>query len=252
MATGVKIQSAKYGVGTRTLDVTRAVSAQLVNGKLNFVVTPSALNVNDPAIGQVKTLTVVYTINNGASNTATAVDGDAMTIDAPPARVASGLQIKKAQYGYDGNYADVTSAVRTYLNNGSINMKVSPGSVGIPDPNPQKPKFLKVDYTINGEPSSRKVADGKNFTLHAPAVANNTTETPTEGIMGIFGTITWDIILFMYWTFVFSMTIQGAKYGQTLFSGGYWIIGGLSLITMGVFPLIILPIWLFIWTLIMG
>ena len=150
MSTGVKIQSAKYGVGTTTKDVTKAVSAQLVDGKLNFVVTPAALNVNDPAPGQIKTLTVTYTINNGSPNTATAVDGEAMQIDAPPARIASGLQIKKAMYGYDGNYTDITSAVRTYLSNGSINVTVSASAMGIPDPNPQKQKFLKVDYEING------------------------------------------------------------------------------------------------------
>ena len=180
MTTGVKIQSAKYGVGTNTVDVTKAVSAQLRDGRLNFVVTPSALNVDDPAPGQLKTLTVTYSINNGASNTATAVDGDSIDIDAPPARLASGLQIKKAQYGYDKSYTDVTSAVRTYLNDGSINLTVSPSSLGIPDPNPQKVKYLMVDYTINDEPGSKKIQDGQKFQIHAPAVAADITHTPTD------------------------------------------------------------------------
>lgn len=252
MATGVKIQSAKYGVGTTTLDVTKAVSAQLKDGRLNFVVTPSALNVNDPAPGQLKTLTVTYSINNGASNTATAVDGDSMEISAPPARLASGLQIKKARYGFDRNYTDVTSAVRTYLNEGSINITVSAGAMGIPDPNPQKVKYLMVDYTINDEPGSKKIQDGQKFKINAPAVAADVTNTPTDGALDIVGMLFNDVFLFIKTYFVLAMTIQGAKYGQTLFSGGYWIIGGLTLFSYGFFPILVLPVVLFIWHVILG
>ena len=252
MATGVKIQSAKYGVGTKTIDVTKPVSAQLRDGRLNFVVTPSALNADDPAPGQLKTLTVTYSINNGASNTATAVDGESMEIDAPPARIASGLQINKAQYGFDRSYTDVTSAVRTYLNDGSINITVSPGSMGIPDPNPQKVKYLMVDYTINDEPGSKKIQDGQKFQLNAPAVVTNTTSTPTDGALDIVGTLFNDVFLFIKTFFVLAMTIQGAKYGERLFNGGYWIVGTLTLLTYGFFPILILPFGIFIWHLIMG
>jgi len=252
MATGVKIQSAKYGVGTKTVDVTKPVSAHLKDGRLNFVVTASALNVDDPAPGQLKTLTVTYSINGGASNTATAVDGDSMDIDAPPARIASGLQITKAQYGYDRSYTDVTSAVRTYLNDGSINITVSAGSMGIPDPNPQKVKYLMVDYTINDEPGSKKIQDGQKFQLNAPAVVTNTTNTASDGALDIAGTLFNDVYLFIKTFFVLAMTIQGAKLGERLFSGGYWIVGTLTLFTYGFFPILILPFGIFIWQLIMG
>lgn len=252
MATGVKIQSAKYGVGTSTVDVTKAVSVQLKDGRLNFVVTPAALNVNDPAPGRLKTLTVTYSINNGASNTSTAVDGEAMEISAPPARLASGLQIKKARYGFDRNFTDVTSAVRTYLNEGSINITVSAGAMGIPDPNPQKVKYLMVDYTINDEPGSKKIQDGQKFQINAPAVAADVTTTPTEGALDIVGMLFNDVFLFIKTYFVLAMTIQAAKYGQTLFSGGYWIIGGLTLFSYGFFPILVLPVLLFIWHVIMG
>jgi hypothetical protein len=252
MATGVKIQSAKYGVGTTTVDVTKAVSVQLKDGRLNFVVTPAALNVNDPAPGRLKTLTVTYSINNGASNTATAVDGESMDISAPPARLASGLQIKKARYGFDRNFTDVTSAVRTYLNEGSINVTVSASAMGIPDPNPQKVKYLMVDYTINDEPGSKKIQDGQKFQINAPAVAADVTTTPTEGALDIVGMLFNDVFLFIKTYFVLAMTIQGAKYGQTLFSGGYWIIGGLTLFSYGFFPILVLPVLLFIWHVIMG
>jgi len=252
MATGVKVQSANYGVGSKTVDVTNAVSTQLKDGKLNFVVTPAALNVSDPAPGQLKTLTVKYTINGGSSNTTTATDGDAIQVDAPPARIATGLQIKKAQYGYEGNYADVTSAVRTYLNEGVINLTVSHGAVGIPDPNPQKPKLMKVDYEINGYPGSKTIPDGQRFTINAPPVATNTSETPTQGAMSIVGTITNDIFLFAWLWFLFSITIQSAKYGGTLFTGGYWLLGGLAFFSSGLFPILILPFLIFWWHVIFG
>lgn len=252
MATGVKIQSATYGVGTSTVDVTKAVSAQLKDGRLNFVVTPSALNVSDPAPGRMKTLSVTYTINGGANNTATAVDNESMDISAPPARLASGLQIKKARYGFDKSYQDVTSAVRTYLNEGSINITVSAGNMGIPDPNPQKVKYLIVDYTINDEPGTKKIQDGQKFQLNAPAVMTDTSETPTDGALDIVGTIMSDIFLFMKVFFVLSMTILAAKYGDTLFKGGYWVFGTLTLLTYGMFPILILPFILLFWHLVMG
>jgi hypothetical protein len=255
MASGLKIQSAKYGVGTTNLlDVTGAVSAHIEDGKLNFVVAPAAMNVDDPAVGQVKTLTVTYSINGGASNTVSAVDGEPINIDAPPARVASGLKIEKAQYGYDGNYQDVTSAVRTYLHDGAIDITVSPQTMGIPDPNPQKAKYLKVDIKINGDPSSRTIKDGQKFTLNAPAIKNAITTTLTQDLMSLVGNIFYDIFLFCFWFYLFSITFQSADYGERLTgsAGGYYVLGFLAFVSIGVFPIFILPFWLFIYHIIFG
>ena len=255
MASGLKIQSAKYGVGTTSsVDVTGAVTAQIQDGKLNFVVSPAALNVDDPAVGQVKTLTVTYSINGGASNTTSAVDGEPITIDAPPARVASGLKIVKAQYGYDTNYQDVTSAVRSYLKDGSINITVNPRTMGVPDPNPQKVKYLKVDIKINGDPSSRTIQDGQKFTLSAPAIKNAITTTLSQDLMSLVGNIFYDIFLFCYWYYLFSITIQSAVYGEglTKSAGGYYVLGFMAFVSQGIFPIFILPIWLFIYHIIFG
>jgi hypothetical protein len=252
MSTGVQIQSAKYGVGTKTVDVKSTVTGLLADGKLNIVVTPATLNVNDPAPGQVKTLTVTYTINGGSSNIVSAVDNEAIQIDAPPARTASGLQIKKAEYGYDGNYQDVTSAVRTYLNNGTIDVKVNPGNMGIPDPNPQKAKFLKVQVTINGEPSNYTIPDGQKFRLSAPAVQATTDHTPAADFLGLIWSILYDILLACWFFFLFSITIESYHYGSTLFTGGGFVMGFLAFITSGVFPILILPFWIFGWCLIFG
>lgn len=255
MASGLKIQSAKYGVGTiNSLDVTGAVSAQIQDGKLNFVVAPAALNVDDPAVGQVKTLTVTYSINGGASNTTSAVDGEPISIDAPPARVASGLHIVKAQYGYDTNYQDVTSAVRSYLKDGSIDVTVSPQTMGIPDPNPQKVKYLKVDIKINGDKSSRTIQDGQKFTLSAPAIKNAITTTLSQDLMSLVGNIFYDIFLFCFWFYLFSITFQSADLGEVLTgsAGGYYVLGFMAFVSVGIFPIFILPIWLFIYHIIFG
>ena len=189
MSSGVTILSARYGVGTSTVDVKSAVASQTKDGKVNFVVSPSALNVEDPAVGQLKTLTVEYSINGGSSNTETVKDGDYVKIDAPPERVASGLQIVKAEYGYEGNFADVTDAIQNYVSNGSISITVSPSAVGIPDPNPAKPKILKVDVTINGASSSHSIADGKKFTLSAPALDSGSKAPATQTVWSFFGTL---------------------------------------------------------------
>jgi hypothetical protein len=255
MASGLKIQSAKYGVGTTNLlDVTGAVSAHIQDGKLNFVVSSGALNIDDPAVGQVKTLTVTYSINGGASNTVSAVEGEPMDIDAPPARVASGLQIVKAQYGFDSTYTDVTTAVRSYLHDGSIDITVSPQTMGVPDPNPQKVKYLKVDIKINGDKSSRTIKNGEKFKLNAPAIKTDTTSTATQSFMSLVGNVFYDIFLFCFWFFLFSITIESAIKGEQLTgsAGGYYILGFMAFVSVGIFPIFILPMCLFTWHLIFG
>jgi hypothetical protein len=69
---------------------------------------------NDLQLGKINPVLVPKFVG-GSSNTKTVKDGDYFKIDAPPERIASGLQIVKAQYGYEGNYADVTDAVQNHL-----------------------------------------------------------------------------------------------------------------------------------------
>lgn len=250
MSSGVTILSARYGVGSTTVDVESAVSAKTKDGKVNFVVSPSALNVEDPAVGQIKTLTVEYSINGGSSNTDTVKDGDYLNINAPPERVASGLQIVKAEYGYQGNFADVTDAIQNYVSNGSIGITVSPSTVGIPDPNPSKPKLLKVDATINGASSSYSIPDGKKFNLSAPALDDRNTTPIGNSATSLFWMVIRNVLIFGMHMFWFTTTILVAKYGERKFgSGGKWVLGFISLLTFGIFPVFIMPIIIFWWRL---
>ena len=253
MASGLKIVSAKYGVGTNTLDVGSAVTGLIENGRLNFVVSAGALNVDDPAPGKPKTLTIVYTINGGGNNTKSAIDGDAVNIDAPPARTATGLQIVKAEYGYKGNFQDVTSALKTYLNDGTLSFTGGYSTYGVPDPNPQKKKELHLRVKINGEQSSYIVQDGEKFSLSAPAVLTDTSSPPASAAMSELGVILYDVVIFGWLFFLISVTIESYNYGRdNLFSGAGWILGFLGFVSLGFFPIFILPFLVFWWYVLFG
>uniref|UniRef100_A0A6C0CHZ1 Uncharacterized protein n=1 Tax=viral metagenome TaxID=1070528 RepID=A0A6C0CHZ1_9ZZZZ len=245
MATGLLIQSATYGSGNNTVDVKNEVTSQIYDGKIAVVVSPAALGVTDPAPGQIKTLTVSYSINGGSKNTVSVNDDETLNIDAPPARIASGLKIVKAQYGYDGNFTDVTSAVRTYVDNGSINMKVSPTTVGIPDPNPNKQKVLKVDLKINDEPSSQTIEDGKYFQLSAPSV--NTIARSNPGASAF--EFVWLFVSRIFTTVFLTFWIASSRVAYN--AGGILYLVP-TVCTFGWFPVLVLPFWSFAYHLIFG
>ena len=189
MSTGLSILSATYGIRATVVDVTTAVAALVKDGSLRFTVSPTTLNVDDPAPGQLKMINITYTINGGSSNTLTKNDNDLVSIDAPPAVLASGLQIIKGEYGYSGNFTDVTDALQSQLNNGSINIVVGYKAVGIPDPNPNKQKELKVEYTINGKKSSDTIKDGHRFKVSAPPLEGKSNSTPSQDVGSFIGII---------------------------------------------------------------
>jgi hypothetical protein len=224
MSTGLKIHKATYGVGSTTEDVTGAVSSMVKDGVLNFTVSPTTLNVEDPAPGQTKTLNVSYTVNDGSTNSLSKKDNDLIFIDAPPQRLASGLQIKKAEYGYVGNWTDVTDAIQNHVKDGAINITVGFKTAGIPDPNPNKQKQLQVDYEINGAPSVATFNDGDTFKVSAP---------PREG-----GGVSSDFDLgsILSWTFKGFVAVisfyTAKKLGDKMVGSVVgWIFGGIALMS---------------------
>lgn len=247
MPTGISIKTATYGVGSNTVDVKAAVSAQDKDGVISFVVSPTVLNVEDPAPGQIKTLNATYTINNGKTNTVSLKDGYQFLVDAPPARLASGLQITKAEYGYTGNLTDVTNAVQDMVKNGSINMVVGFKQVGIPDPNPQKLKALEVEYTINGAKGTQILTDGQTFSLSAPPVEDSTSGTDSAGD---FISSIWSAVWLFIKVFVFgSLLILSWKVGQQYNQGAAVMLVIATFVTYGFFPILIMPFIIFWWRL---
>jgi len=222
MSTGISIVRAVYGTSTASIDVTKIVSSLVTDGSLKFTVSPTTLNVADPAPGQLKTLTINYTINSGGDNQIAKNDNDVISLDAPPIRIASGLQIVKAEYGYTGNFTDVTDSIQNHVNNGEINIKISPSSVGIPDPNPNKQKELRIEYTLNGKKSSDSIKDGASFKLSAPpneAVSNTSPSQTVGSLIGmIFKSVTYFFGMFLYTLSIFT----GIEYGNQFISPIIW------------------------------
>jgi len=194
---GIKILKASYGTGTTTVDVTKSVASNVKDGVLNLTVTPDSLNVTDPAPGQLKTLDVSYTINNGSTMGQMVKDNEVLMLSAPPERKATGLQITKAEYGYAGNFTDVTDAIQNHVRNGTINIKVGPSTAGVPDPNPNKLKTLSVQYEINGAPNTIEVDDGKTLKISAPPEELADNKTPTQHAFSVFGMVYKSIGMFL-------------------------------------------------------
>jgi hypothetical protein len=227
MSTGISVQKATYGIGNSQTDVTGTVAGMIRDGILNVPVSASSLNVTDPAPGQIKTLSISYTINSGKSNTVSEKDGGIISINAPPQRTASGLQIIKAEYGVAGNYQDVTDAVQSQVgSDGSINLKVGFQQVGLPDPDPTKKKNLSVEYTLNGSTNKQVLTDGQYFQLSAPATSAPNNKTPTQNTFSFFGTL-FSSVAYFFIIFLHSLSVFTAiEYGNQFISPLLW--GGLA------------------------
>lgn len=177
---GIKITKAVYGSGSTTVDVSKSVMSHIRDGNLSLVVTSDALNIQDPAPGQQKILDVAYTINDGKQMSQMIKDNEILMISAPPERRATGLQITKAEYGYPGNWTDVTDAIQNHIRDGTIKITVGPKTAGIPDPNPNKQKSLAVQYEINGSPNTIELVDGKTLNISAPPLDGVDPTTPSN------------------------------------------------------------------------
>lgn len=245
---GLTILSATYGTSSTSTDVTSSVTSLVQDGVLNLSVSPFSLNVDDPAPGQIKTLKVNYSINGGSSTLREATDGGSININAPPERHASGLQIKKAEYGVDGNMTDVSDALRGMISNGSINLTVGFKQVGLPDPNPQKQKHLQITYTINGAENSRTLKDGQTLNISAPAVSAPSGTTPVQNSFNLLGSIYKGVAEALGF-FLQAMSVGGAfEFGNA--NGGYgYVLGGIAFIipffSFWALPLIILVMRMF-------
>jgi len=224
MSTGISIQQAQYGINNSQVDVTGTIAGMIKDGSLTVQVSASALNVTDPAPGQLKLLVIKYTINGGKTNTASEKDGGVISINAPPQRVASGLQITKAEYGVRGNYQDVTDAVQNLVSSdGSIDMKVGFKEVGLPDPDPSKVKIFIAEYTINGATNMVELKDGERFRLNAPATDAPDNSTPSQHVGSIMSIIFKNVATF-FGIFAHTLSIFiASEYGNQFFIKYFWM-----------------------------
>jgi hypothetical protein len=176
------------------------------------------LGIENPSPGTYNQLTVSYTINNGDTNTTTVDDNGVLMISAPPERKAVGLQIDKAEYGFKGNYVDVTGALRTMVNDGTIDVKVSPSTMGVPDPDPTKQKSLKVTYSLNGAKNVKEIKDGATFKISAPAAEKSTDTTSMSGHVGsgmwmLYRNFGYFVLMFLYVLSIYTAMDVGKSLG---------------------------------------
>jgi hypothetical protein len=247
MSTGINIKSASYGVGSTNVDVTSEVSSKILDGALNLPVTASALGVDDPAPGQLKTLTIQYSINGGNINSIVEKDGGTAIISAPSERVASGLQITKAEYGYPGNYQDVTDAVQNYLkSDGSVNFKVGFKEVGLPDPNPAKQKQLNVEYTVNGSKNTKTLKDGETWKMSAPPNVSNKKTKATDFVTSVIGSLISGVFrfvgLYIFFLSMYTVVEYGvsfnARFGKNISEILWYAIGLIPFSSLWLLPTI--------------
>jgi hypothetical protein len=158
----LKINRAVYGSGYYTSDVTARLNSQMRNDQLTLEVNSNTMGV-DPTPGQVKTLTVEYTLN-GANERSIVRDGEMLRLP-NGATTDGGLQVDRATYGADFRTLDVTTRLNSQIHGDQLDMQVNRNSMG-GDPAPGQAKSLTVQYSMNGRTSEVVVNEGD--TLHLP------------------------------------------------------------------------------------
>ena len=156
----IKVESASYGTVERNRDVTDQVQRFADFGE-PFRVSNDTFRM-DPAPGQKKTLSVVYTVE-GQRTSDRIQEGDVFYFRSGKyADTGSGyngiLHVVDATYGARGRYSKVTRIVQSYARKGRP-FEVSNQTFGV-DPCPGVPKRLKIVYLRGGARRSRICAEG--------------------------------------------------------------------------------------------
>ncbi len=187
MAQGGRLVRAEWGVPGNMVDVTARVRTFVHGGVLQLEVTRFNLGI-DPAPHQNKNLIVKVQRWDGQvedykyperSNCSLELDPQNQWDQAGPGprdddhrdwddhhdgyreHRERGVRILRAYYGADGQFVNVTDAVRSYVNDGQISMRVDNNSLGV-DPAPGVHKVLRVLYVQYGERRNIMV-DEKTF-----------------------------------------------------------------------------------------
>jgi len=160
----LSILRAEYGTGSRVIDVTNRLNAQVQGNSLQLRVTNDSMG-GDPAHEEAKWLDVWYTYNNRAGH-ANVHEKDVLILPGTgDANYYQGrLQVTRAQYGADSRFADVTSLLNSRIQNDSLSMRVDHNSMQA-DPAEGERKVLTVLYVYNGHQARAFVNDNDILTL---------------------------------------------------------------------------------------
>jgi hypothetical protein len=162
LAQRIVVESAYYGTPDRSRNVARRVQRFADYGE-PFRVSNDTFRM-DPAPGQRKALTVVYSV--GDRRTSDKVQEGSVFYfrggryaDTGPGYYRRGIQVLNATYGARGRYASVTRAVQNFVRNRQT-FTVSNHSLGI-DPYPGVKKHLRVVYFRQGVRRIQLYAEGE-------------------------------------------------------------------------------------------
>jgi hypothetical protein len=188
MAQGGELVRAEWGVPGNRVDVTARVRTFIHDGILQMEVTRFNLGI-DPAPHQNKDLIVRVRRWNGEVEEFKYPERSTCTLELGRGeerehreheaereerheerqerreeafeRHEHGLWILRAEYGAEGQFADVTDAVRGRVDNGHLFLRVDNFTMGV-DPLPGAHKWLRVQYVLEGERRNVTV-DEKTF-----------------------------------------------------------------------------------------
>lgn len=171
LAQGGEFVGAEWGVPGSRVDVTARVRTFIHDGGLQLEVTRFNLGI-DPAPHQNKTLIIRVREWNGDVKEFSYPERSAVNLELDPEdrwerreaherherderRVGyghreSGLQVLRAYYGAEGQFANVTDAVRSRIDDGRLFLRVDNYSLGV-DPLPGVHKSLRVLYLLDGQ-----------------------------------------------------------------------------------------------------
>jgi hypothetical protein len=99
---------------------------------------------------------------------------------------------------------------------------VSASGVGVPDPNPNKVKDLKVVYTLNGSENTETVRDGTTFSISAPPLdaPSTTPKTKAFNVLGSLGiSLGYFVAAFIYVINLFAFCRMSIYYMQNVVPG---------------------------------
>lgn len=188
MAQGGEMVRAEWGVPGNRVDVTSRVRTFIHDGVLQLEVTRFNLGI-DPAPHQNKDLIIRVRRWDGKVEEYKYPERSTCTLElVPPDRHEArehhdwdgdhdrdrdrdrdrdydrhqhGLRILRADYGVEGQFVDVTEALRSRMGDGRLSVRVDNYTLGV-DPAPGVHKYLRVDYFFRGERRNVMV-DEKTF-----------------------------------------------------------------------------------------
>ncbi|HEV8383789.1 MAG TPA: YMGG-like glycine zipper-containing protein [Candidatus Acidoferrales bacterium] len=166
----LRIIRATYGTNIRSNDVTNRLNSQIRDGQLSMAVNNSTMG-GDPDHDRPKTLRVTYSID-GREDRITVAEGGYLNLPRDATAGRYDLRIIRATYGTNVRSSDVTDRLNSQIRDGQLSMSVNNSTMG-GDPDHDRPKTLRVTYSVDGREDRITVAEGGYLNLPRDTVGDH-------------------------------------------------------------------------------